>query len=124
MSEMAHISLKSQMLTYQKAGKDVRFDHFSELMSRKNLNPKVLFKVIDSVVSGPFTFSPGPDVELSKKILTHFVKNKVEDVRFQIKHDPCILFLILMSILPLFCPVSIRQCSRVQSPIWTRLRAS
>lgn len=95
-SEKAHKTLKSQMFIYQRAVKNARSAHFSEVI----LNPKVLFKLTDSVMSGPPTSFPEPDAELSKEFLAHFMK-KVKNVRSQIHPDPCSLSILHASLIPI-----------------------
>lgn len=78
------------MYLYQKAVKDAGSAYFSQLLSKNNHNPKVLFKIIGSVISGPSTSFPAPEIGLSDKFLDHFM-NKAKNIRSQIHPDPHIL---------------------------------
>ena len=76
----ALISLKELMIRYQSTVKLAKSNYYSNIISENSNNPRVLFKIINSVISPPAIthIDPAPEDFLS------FFINKIETIRLQI----------------------------------------
>lgn len=74
---------KDALNNYQKAVKEARSSFFSNLIQENHSNPRVLFKVIDTVMNPPSFHFIDASQEMCEKFLIYF-NNKVKEIRHQI----------------------------------------
>ena len=75
-----HQTWKDAMTNYQKAVKEVRTSFFSKLILANHSNPRILFKVIESVTTPPSPPSTDASQEKCEDFLNYF-RNKINDIR-------------------------------------------
>lgn len=84
-SPVIHVDLKVLMTSYQVSVKKARSSIFTDIISRNNRNPQILFKTISTALSGPSSTDLDPDH--AEKLASHFI-SKIENIQSQMSPDP------------------------------------
>ncbi len=81
--QVSYDIFRESLSNYQKAVKVARSSYFSRIISHNSNNPKVLFSIIDKVLSPTIIFFPTTSKGLCESFLKHFI-DKVNSIRSDI----------------------------------------
>ncbi len=81
--QVSYDIFRESLSNYQKAVKAARSSYFSRIISHNSNNPKVLFSIIDKVLSPTINFFPTTSKGLCESFLKHFI-DKVNSIRSDI----------------------------------------
>jgi len=116
-----YLSWKEALNDYQQAVKEARTSFYSNVISQNKSNPRVLFKVLDSLTNPKPCHFTDPSTDLCESFLNHFV-SKVNDIRKSItvpSQTISVNIKPLLNVLTEFIPLSFSALSSLLSEMKT-----